>query len=404
MSKKVFFIILAVLLRIVLASTSYHSDIQHFDFAGQVLVSGHVLNFYNFTSGNIKYPFNYPPAVYFTVGLFNGVVTGWEDPIFHNNFLFNYSATFGNPEVFLHLLLLKIPYFFFDFGMLMLLMKLFKTPREKNLVFYLWLFNPINLYATYLMGQFDIIPVFFVTLGLYWYEKKEKNWFLFSALFIGIGAAFKIYPVFLIIPLMSVLKSWLERIQVGVIAALAYILPILPFLPSKGFRASALLANQSTKSLYAQIPISGGESIILFLGFLIFFYLLFLRNTSSHSLWNRFFIPLLLFFTFTHYHPQWFLWLTPFFIYDLARNRSENFIALSIALFSFVALIFFFETGLSFDLFSPLTHYQYNLGSTAVIFLKSIDINSARSFFQTLFAGAAAYFIYFYSNTKERNP
>jgi hypothetical protein len=390
--KKIIVIAIAVILRIILSAVSYHSDIQHFDFAGQVLMQGHILNFYDFD----KYPFNYPPAIYFSVGLLDGILTGFEDTTFHNNFLFSYQNALGNPELFLHLFLLKLPYFLFDFGTLYFLLKIFTEKREKKLVFYLWLFNPLTLYATYLIGQFDIIPVFFVTLAFYFYTKRTKNWFLYSALFIGLGAAFKIYPLFLLVPLASVLKGWTERIQVIFIGLLCYLVPILPFLPSKGFRSSALIANQSLKSLYSQIPISGGESIILFLGSLIFVYLVFLKNSRIDSLWTRSFMTLLLFFVFTHYHPQWFLWLTPFFLYEMVTNGSKNLIAILIAFFSFFMLIFFFDSGLSFGLFSPLTQ-SYSIAPSAVeLFKKGIDLNFMRSIFQTLFVGSAVYFIYLY--------
>ena len=181
------------------------------------------------------------------------------------------------------------------------------------------------------------------------------------------------------------------------IGILPYILVILPFLPSCGFRSTALVANQTLKSLYTQIPVSGGESIMLFLAALIFFYLIYLRKKIlPQFLWQRFFVILLLFFTFTHYHPQWFLWISPFFILVLIKSGFKHVLATLIALFSFIGLLFFFDSGLTLGLLCPIFPNLYNAPSLWQILNLSPDYNFFRSILQTIFAGSALYFIYYY--------
>ncbi len=390
MKKYLLIIVLGTLLRLILAPISFHSDIAHFDLAGQVISKGYILNLYDYQPSP---PFNYPPAVYFSLGVVNALTTSFEGNSFHNNFLYHYPATLNNWQLNLHLLLLKLPYLIFDLGTLWLLLKIFSTEKKRFLAVLLWEFNPIVLYATYLIGQFDIIPVFFVTLALY-LATKEKKQFLLSALFLGIGAAFKIYPLFLIMPLASMVESWKKRIMIGLVALIPYLLTILPFLKSHGFRSTALVANQSLKSLYATIPISGGESILIFLAALIFFYLIFFQTKTL--LWEKFFITLLLFFIFTHYHPQWFLWLTPFLMFDLIEKGVKNIPAHLLILFSFISLLFFFDSGLTIGLFSPINSGLYNIASLWQLLHISIDYNFARSFLQTIFVGSALYFLYDY--------
>lgn len=394
-------LIIGVLLRLILAASSYHSDIAALDFAGRVMASGHILNFYDFLSSLPKndpilkiYPpslFNYPPAIYF---FFVGpsLLASLTGQSVNSLFIFDVQKVLGNFQLNLHLLLLKLPYLIFDLPIAFLLMRFFDSPRKKFLAFTFWLLNPVNLYVTYLVGQFDIIPTFFVVAALT--LRKRLFW---SAILLGIGASFKIYPLFLLIFLALLAGSFTKRLLIILLGVLPYFLTFLPFLPSPGFRSTALLANQTLKSLYAQIPLSGGESIILFPAFLILFYLIFLyQKTNLKFLWQRFFLILLLFFIFTHYHPQWFLWLTPFFILDLIQSNFKNTLPQLLSLLSFIGLLFFFDPGLTTRLFSPVFPVLYDSPSLWGLLRPSIDPNFIRSVLQTLFVGGALYLIYYY--------
>ena len=183
---KIFWVILiaGIVLRLTLGSITYHSDIQAFDFAGSVLASGKILNFYDYLpslpqdSEILKHfpatVFNYPPLVYFLFFILNGVGNIGKDANFYQLFLFNVPQVLGTFQLNLHLMLLKIPYLFFDIPIAFMLMKMFDQ-KWKLLVFVLWIFNPVDLYATYMMGQFDIIPTFFVILALYLVMKNQAK-------------------------------------------------------------------------------------------------------------------------------------------------------------------------------------------------------------------------------------
>lgn len=400
-------IVLAILVRLILAPITYHSDIQPFDLAGYVLASGNVLNYYDYLPNlpdNSEiltvYPrnlFNYPPAVYLFLGTNSLIWTLPIDMSFHQEFLFNIKDALTNPLIYIHLVLLKIPFAIFDFLTAWLLIKLFTTIKQKLLVLTLWLFNPINLYATYMIGQFDVIPTFFTIASLVFAAKGgNKNLYL-AAIMLGLGGAFKIYPLFLLIPLASLTPKWWERLKILILGVLPYLLIILPFLPSSGFRQTALLAGQTLKSFYAQIPISGGESLILFVVSILFLYFIFLRETVTAShLWKRYFLVLLIFFIFTHFHPQYFLWITPFFIFDLIYKQFKNLLVVLTILFSYIGMLFFFDMGLTIGLFAPLNPTLYNLPTMTSLWGFPIDINFARSLLQSIFVGGALFYVYMY--------
>ncbi len=416
MDKKRWILTAGIILRLILAPFSYHSDVAPFDLAGQVIAQGNILNYYDYLpslpsqSPILKtFPptlFNYPPAVYFFLGGSSLLLTGWTNPVFHWTFLLQVENVLGTFPVFLHLLLLKLPYLVFDLLTAYLLTKLFSSQRDKLLAMTFWIFNPVNIYATYLMGQFDVIPNFFVMLSLVLLTKQKELTFsriIMAAIILGIGAAFKIYPLFLLIPLASLSKGFWPRVQICLVGVLPYLLTILPFLSSRGFRSTALVAGQTLKSFYPQIPISGGESILLFLAALIFVYLIFLTHKiEPENIWQYFFVTMLLFFIFTHYHPQWFLWLTPFLILDLIKSNFKNTLPVLLSIISFTGLVFFFDPGLSIGLFSPLVPSLYHIPSIWQLLHLNPDYNLSRSVFQTFFVGAAFYWFYYYNQVVKR--
>lgn len=357
-------LILAIVLRIFLSFSTYHPDIEALSNGGQIVAKGNILNLYDFSSDSLI--LNYPPLIYWFFGFFN---------LFFN----------GN------LGLLKLPYLIFDILLGFLLYKM-AEPKRALLIFAVWMFNPINLYSTYMMGQFDIIPTFFSVLSIYLAVKNKLAW---AAFVLGVGIAFKLYPIFLVIPLILLGKNLGTRFKLAIFALLPYIVSVLPYLPSSSFRSLALLANQSSKSLYASIPVSGGESILLFPMLLIFFYLLFLnKSLDKINLWKIYLIPLLLFFIFTHYHPQWLIWVTPFLILELITNGFKNWTAQFLIFGSWFGSLFFFDPSLTTGLFAPLIPSLRSAPDIWTLLNLSVDYNFSRSVLQTIFVGASLYLIY----------
>lgn len=414
MKKIILVLVLGVLIRLLLAFSTYHSDVQPFYFAGEIIAKGNILNFYDYLGGlDVSNPilntypkslFNYPPLVYFFLGPISYFVSlPFSRELLHN-FTFNLPSLLGNRELNFLLLTLKLPYLVFDLGLAFLLYKFFDKPKNKFIAFTFWILNPINLYATYMMGQFDVIPTFLAVLALYLAVKKHKQSlagstgkYLLSALFLGLGASFKIFPFLFLVPLTLLQEKWLDRLKIVVIATLTYFATILPFLNSTGFRSTALVAGQTTKSLYATLPISGGESIILFPLFILLAYLVFFYSkTSQKNLWERFFIVILLFFIFTHTHPQWFLWLTPFLIIDLVKSKFSHWPSAVLFFISWLGQVSFFDPGLSVWLFSPIWPILYGAPGIWKSLGIRVDLNMARSFLQTIFVSVATYYIYYY--------
>ena len=401
-------LVLGIALRIVLSLITYHSDLAPYLFAGQTMAKGNLGNFYDYlwqlpdsSPERELYPanlFNYPPAVYFTLGPVERI---FALPFGNlaQSFVYDIRSVLGTPILGFLLLSLKLPFLVFDVAMAYLLLKFFDSPRDKVLAFVLWMFNPVAIYATYMVGQFDIIPTFLFMLVLLRVKRGDldKKSLIPEALLLGLGASYKIFPILFVIPLLLLKDKWSDRIKIAVASVLPYVLFILPFLGSRGFRATALVAGQTIKSLYSAIAVSGGESIFLYPAAVIFFFVVFyFARIKKEDLWHAFFILLLVFFVFTHYHPQWFLWITPLFVIDLVSSKLRHWVLVGLSLVSFVALVTFFDPGLSIGLFAPISPLLYNSPGLWERLGVNLDVNFARSMFQTLFVGVALYYLYKY--------
>lgn len=394
MDKRYLIILLVgIVIKIFLSFSTFHPDILAFQLGGSLISSGKILDLYEHSLPSTAI-LNYPPAIYWYHGIFNFLFSLAFGPSIINNYLEVTETVLGDLYFNIHLLLLKIPYLIFDVLAGLFLVKLFTTTKEKLVAFMLWNFNPINLYSTYMMGQFDIIPVFFTILFLvYVYQRR---WEL-SALALGLGMAFKIYPLFLLIPLVLSKSRFLDRLKLFGLGIGVYTLTILPYILSSGFRSTALIANQTLKSFYASIAISGGASILLFPVLLIFFYLyLFYNKQDANNLWKICLMTLLVFFVFTHHHPQWILWLSPFLIIDLIKTQFKNLVLVMLVIMSFVGSLFFFDPSLTVNIFSPLIPSLYNLPSVWEIYKIQMDPHLGRSLMQSILTTSALYYFYLY--------
>ncbi len=364
-------LIIGVVLRILLSVSTFHPDSLAFKLGGELIASGKILNLYDYSDPNVAV-LNYPPLVYFFHGIFKIILGSFLGGV----------------------LLIKLPYIIFDLLTGYFLSKLFISKRESLIAFGLWIFNPINLFSTYMMGQFDIIPTFFTVLCFFLISRNRLYW---AALALGGGIAFKIYPIFLVILIIVFGKNYIEKIKLFLLSLVPYSLSILPFLPSHSFRSTALFAAQSSKSLYASIPVSGGESILLFPASLIFFYLFLLRKkTEKIFFWKVFLVPLLLFFIFTHFHPQWFIWVTPFLILDLVVEKFKNGLPIILLFVSWAGSLFFFDPSLTIGMFAPIFPALKEVPSIWTILNLNLDYNLSRSLLQTIFVGSSVYLIYYH--------
>ncbi|MGB9911234.1 MAG: glycosyltransferase 87 family protein [Microgenomates group bacterium] len=403
-------LIFGLFLRLILSPITAHSDLwghsftaYFFAYEGKFNIYDYLINLpqshplvRNFGVGDI---FIYPPLTYFTLGIFRFLVKPFTDSNFIPWLMENINQAYFYPKIYSHIFFFKFPYIFLDILLAFLLSSLLEKESQKKLTFLFWMFNPIALYTTFMIGQIDILPVFFVVLSLFLIKNKKINWAMFS---LGVGGSYKLFPLLLIFPTAFKLEEGIKkRIKLILIGFFPFILSIFPYLFSKGFRSMVLFSPKSQKMLFMNWALSGAESIYPFIFILIFLYFYAFYYKNSGRLIGYYISILLLIFSVTHYHPQWFLWITPFLILELVENNFKH-IWLVLTLFScwlFITLTF--EASLSYGLFVPIFPHLKNASSLADFLSRWFNVFQLKSLVRSVFAGTALF--YSWVILKEKN-
>lgn len=309
-------IILAILIRLLIAPFFYHPDIKSQLFHTQYLSHG-VINIYDFVDKNrsgLPYPniFVYLPFTYYFFGSVDFILS----PLYPND-LYQWLNDWGEnqnsyPNMMFFMLVLKLPYLAFDLSIGLLLFKLYKNKK----ILYFWLFNPISIYLIYVLGNFDVIPAFLTLLSFYFIKNNKQ---LFAYLTIGIAIALKMYPV-IFLPLLFFYdqKNIFKNIKYAIFSFVPLIISIIPFINQKSFYDSFIGSGLTQKILEYKIA-----GIPVFPIFFILIIINYLFSKSKYKFETSVLQTFLIFIGFVKFHPQWIMWFFPFII-PLYLNASKK--------------------------------------------------------------------------------
>ena len=132
---------------------------------------------------------------------------------------------------------------------------------------------------------------------------------------------------------------------------MTYGLIISPYLGSVAFKHYALLASQADKLEYAKIMVSGSQYLSLFWVGIILLYWWNLFDYKRTPIWGWYISALLLFFSVTHWHPQWFTWISVTLIFAWIY-RLKTRLPIFILLLCYTFIVLTFEQSLNFGLFN----------------------------------------------------
>lgn len=375
--KKLLFtwILIGLLCRFIFMPFTLHPDILHIYYHPSFLTSKGVFDIYSYHADFFKehhYSY-YAPITY----LFFGSYLYFARPLLSGFDTFmdgvrkvsdhggghsgHYLIEAPRERLFRFLFLMKLPYLFFDLGLLWLLLKFTRTlgatpctPRGTWAVW--WALNPLLIYVCYIFGQFDIIPTFLIALAAYLAFKKKNIPAMVS---LGVGAALKGFPLFLIFPFSFYLgkniKGIIKYAFIGVLPLLIIVGPY--YLLSGGKVMGAFFSERISGRLgFAN---TGGiiRSLIFIFGYFILCLSLLKESMREKlgELWPvkvSFFTLALLFIAFPisfHY----FLWITPF-ILILACNSRFRIMNLYLLAVFFLILSALAGKGMWLGLFSPV--------------------------------------------------
>jgi len=381
----------AFLLRIFLAPFFFHTDNKTNYYNAHFLSQG-VVNIYEFLAKNPSQShlgeFSYPPLTYIFYGILYFPLKLILGPGF-TQWLGMGNDAVAVTGIFRYLFFMKLPLFFFEFLVALLITKLVKDEKETERALLFWFFNPVNIYTIVLMGQFDIVPTFLTVLALYLATEKKK--IALGAIALGLGGALKSYPL-LFLPFLTVLtlKNWWSRMKLFCVGFLPYALLVGPFLGSIYFRQSSFVSGLSQRMFFLGLDIGFEEQILLVVLALVFLFLLADRRESGSGNLTAYFLAIpLIILAGSHFHPQWLLWVTPFLALVFARKKSL-FLPIVILLLGWLGTVLLFnDKFLTWGLFSPFDSGVFFFPPLRDLVANFIPPSLLQSLFHTIFSGAA---------------
>jgi hypothetical protein len=310
----------------------------------------------------------------------------------------------SDPNVYNFLFLSKAIYLIPDFLAGFMLLRVFDKPREGLLAFKLWMLNPISLFVTYVIGQFDIFVALFLTLSLVAVYKKK---YIYAAAFLGIGCAFKIFLIALLplvlLPLISD-KTKLVKVKNLIASVVLAVLPFLIFYFSTRlwplYTASYNLSTNKPTFAFFGLLLNRTNTLTTNSGFndylyifvacyfalLIFFYLA--KAYSYEGYWTIGLSIFLLYYAFSFFHVQWYLWVQPLIVIALVKYR-KLIPVYALTIVGFAGYLLYFDASITSHLLSPFTRQVYSWVTPNQI-LASYDLppTSVIGIFKTLFGAA----------------
>lgn len=231
------------------------------------------------------------------------------------------------------LIFLKLIFTIFDLGNIYLVYLLSK--KNLNTTF-LYALNPITIICTNIHGQFDVIPIFFLLLGIYLFNKHRET---LSMTAISFAIFTKTWPALFTIPLFKKLKNKLLFLLIIIVPLLATLFhcwyfktPIIEILmPIKNYRGVYGYWGIGNILILLWPKMDGSILQLLRRIFFVAFFIYSFYSNDKNIIKNILNL-MLFFFVFTlTFGSQWLSWLVPFII--LIKPKKWQWFIISITLY-----------------------------------------------------------------------
>jgi hypothetical protein len=346
--------------------TFNHADILYPGGSSFVYLNGHIRDFYT-VNKELMGGAAYFPSIYILYAIWNipiklfGIVT---------------QATLNVGYVIFWYKLLTTLFFA---GSACFLYKIGRVVGLKNtnsmLLTMIWISSPILFFGQFIFGQCDIITIFFVLVGLYYYLRKNTWLFI---LFFGISLTFKYFSLFLLVPLLLLVEK--NPVKMIGYLALAFIPVGIESLFYFYYDSPAFVSEMIGYGFMNRIFISSinvfqsvNISILLLIWFIICGICYYLKPFKDNSDFYQtsFYVCLAAccnLFIFVMWHPQWLVFMTPFLAVTTFMSRRIKYFLLfdfllMIAFVSFTVVFFQMNVDQTMFRLGILGKFNPNLGN-----------------------------------------
>ncbi len=275
--------------------------------------SGNFMNFYEFCAAhNNTYYYinvaNYNICMYILFGL-------WELPVFLFNNLFGLALS---EKFIIYWAKALCAIFFVGCGYMVRQIGL-ELGFDRNKACYaamFFLFNPVAFFSPMVMGQYDVICLFFTLCAIVYYLRDDMKNF---SLVMGISFVYKFFSLMIFIPLLLLKeKKIINLIKYGLLSLWLYLPSTLLFRGRTG-NASAFTKAMIERifSITADTGMRAVPVFILIYAIIVFFRFLYSPSEKALTGYPAIYLPMLIFgllFNYIYWHPQWLVLLMPFII------------------------------------------------------------------------------------------
>ncbi|MDR0221279.1 MAG: hypothetical protein LBI54_07750 [Lachnospiraceae bacterium] len=329
-----------------------HSDIMVTAYHGHILLDmvcrgENILAFYEVNNSTAWYLL--PPYILFAL---------WSIPVKAINALIGAApfpvAGFGEVvglSLWWYKLLPTLFYFASAYVVYLICLYLGMAKQKARWAGFMFLVCPLASFSQFVFGQYDSIGVFFELLMVYCFLQKKL---LKASLLCMVAITFKVFPLFVFVPLLLLLEKRLLRIiGYGAVSVSLYLLLFLLFRRSPAFAAvQAFSGTMLERLLMVGINTAYGTVSFFALALLtvsLWAYFTEIEGKADFSCQKHMlFIPLFVysaFFATVFYHPQWMLVLAPYLVLNIFVNgENKRFMYLAIAV-----NVAFFLNNMRFD-------------------------------------------------------
>ncbi|MDO5555873.1 MAG: hypothetical protein Q4G09_04340 [Clostridia bacterium] len=186
--------------------------------------------------------------------------------------------------------------------------------------------SPLVFSSLFIIGQYDIIALFFILLGIYAYMNNDYKKFI---LWFAIAIPLKLFAIFAFIPLVLLKEKKITKIILSIIcgclilAVSRFFSSLMPYyIESTELFNSGMLDRLLSTSV---LQINLGEASAFFIAYFILCIFCYIKSVDSENLLKKYaiYIPFASFsilFLLVLYHPFWLIYTTPFFAILLFIN------------------------------------------------------------------------------------
>ncbi len=223
--------------------------------------------------------------------------------------------------------------------------------KQSQLTAAIFATNPIAVFAVFIFGQYDVIGLLIALTGFYFYLQKKM---VTCAGLFSLAISCKFFPLVIFIPLLLLSEKKPSQLlkYIGIAAALP-LLQIAIYWHNEAFRSYTLfggvaagrLGSLSELWLSAQLHIP----YLIIVYFILCLYA-YIKEPDSEIEFKKISVFLCavaygVFFSTVVWHPQWLIYITPFFalssIYLMQKEKFYLIELLGVCAYFFLVVVFF---------------------------------------------------------------